>query len=990
MPYCCGVLFLVCSLGVLAASASEYPMQENARKPDQGGVEYFEKHIRPLLSQQCQSCHGPQKQKGGLRLDSVEAILKGGETGVIISKGDAARSLMFQVVSYEHETKMPPRGKLPVEQIEAIRKWIEMGAPMPASSNDSQASIQSTAFDLKQRAQYWSYQPLRSVDIPAVKDKDWPLTSIDPFILEKLSKGGLTPSPEADKLTWLRRVTFDLTGLPPSLDDIKSFEEAKTPDAYHELVDRLLASPQYGERWARHWLDLMRYADTLGHEFDFDLPNAWRYRNYVIRAINSDVPYNQFVLEHLAGDLLPDPRMDKKQQWNESIQGTGFLWLGEAKQAPVDVRQEQADRIDNQIDVIGKAFLGQTIACARCHDHKFDAIATRDYYALYGVLKSSRYQQAIIDDPGVTSALLESLKRTQRSLQAEVQKHMNEMQPKGKTAGDLSQWMQAAADLSPSEKIRILSLDKSMSQGPAWQRCQESCTALYVDPKTKQHFTRYVPANAWDSGLVSDKLEGALRTPTFDIQQRFLHLQASGQHARIRVVVDGFVVIRDPIYGGLRRIINEPRPRWYTFDLSMWKGRQAYVEFLDGGPADISTGDENAGKDAWLHVRHVFMSEMNRPPVNESEQAREEHLFHQPLPPQGAWSPVLEQKQKLEKQFPRPRYALATADGTGLDERVFVRGSHQKLGDSVPRGLSPIFCGEGVICNGSGSGRLDLAERLVDPHRNPFIVRVFVNRIWKHHFGQGLVHSVDDFGHMGDKPDHPELLEHLSNWFIQNGWSLKKLHRELVLSRTYRQSSAASVQSMKLDVRNELLSRMSVRRLEAEALRDTMLTVAGKLKPEMIESGVMPYLSGYMQGRGRPSVSGPLDGEGRRSIYLSVRRNFLSPLFTSFDFPTPFTAIGRRSVSNVPAQSLALMNDPLVNELTRSWAQAMIKRHPLIADRIRTMCLMAYGHQPSQQMSSDLLAFAEECSRNNGGDELRAWTEIAHALFCSKEFIFVP
>ncbi|MFT3879928.1 MAG: DUF1549 domain-containing protein [Gemmatales bacterium] len=365
--------------------------------------------------------------------------------------------------------------------------------------------------------------------------------------------------------------------MPPTITEIEAFERDQSPAAFEKVVDQLLARPEYGERWARHWLDLMRYADTMGHEFDFDLSNAWRYRNYVIRALNDDVPYHQFVVEHLAGDLLPEPRMNHKERWNESIQATAFLWLGEAKQAPVDVRQEQADRIDNQIDVIGKAFLGQTIACARCHDHKFDAIATRDYYSLYGVLASSRYQQASIDDPIDAAELMRELRKCHKVLEEAAHKQLK-------------------TDALPQQLIdtryQIHNLETATTQGLAWHRSEQPSVALYYYRTTMQRLIRYVPAHSWDSGLLSVVLEGALRTQSFQIDQRYLHIQAAGFGSRIRIIVDGFNVVRDPIYGSLRKVINRPEARWYTFDLNMWKGRQAYGEFLDGGPIDPSQGPD--------------------------------------------------------------------------------------------------------------------------------------------------------------------------------------------------------------------------------------------------------------------------------------------------------------------------------------------------------------------------------------------------------------
>lgn len=976
-------------IGLLSSSAA-YPTGSttNAIYSDEENLQYFEKHIRPLFVQQCQGCHGTQKQKGGLRLDSPDMIRKGGDSGNILQAGDPSKSLLYKAVSYQDdELRMPPRGKLTSEQIEHVKKWIEGGAALPKEISATSVPAVPAKFDLKERLKHWCYQPVHTVTIPAT-NSTWLITSIDPFTEAKRTKQNLLAAADADKHTWLRRVTFDLLGLPPTIAEINAFEKDLAPGAYERVVDKLLARPEYGERWARHWLDLMRYADTLGHEFDFDLPNAWRYRNYVIRAMNEDVPYHQFVLEHLAGDLLPEPRMNLKEHSNESIQATAFLWLGEAKQAPVDVRQEQADRIDNQIDVIGKAFLGQTIACARCHDHKFDAIATRDYYALYGVLESSRYQQAIIDDPKINKDLLTQLEQSHKALKKVAQDQAKQWKEKNED----DQRVEGPKPLPPDPRYHEHSLSTATPQGLAWQFNASPSVALYRDVKTKKDLLRYVPEQSWDSGILSDVLEGSLRTPSFEIKENYLHLNAAGFGGRIRVVVDGFVVIRDPIYGGLRKVINNPHVSWHTFNLSMWKGRQAYVEFLDGGPIDPSLGQDYAsGKEAWLQIRRMVSSDNSQPPDNASTVAYEQKFYHQPLKEDDLWQKAREKRHAIEKQLPAPRYALATADGTGFDEHVFVRGNHRIPGEIAVRGLSPIYCGIEPLKSGTGSGRLELANRLIDPKQNPFIARVIVNRVWKHHFGIGLVRTVDDLGHMGEEPSHPELLDYLADWFVKNGWSLKKLHRELVLSRTYRQTSTNPDPAVtKLDPQNRLLTRMPLRRLEAEAIRDAMLAISGQLKQGPFDEGVMPYLTNLMQGRGRPSLSGPLDGNGRRSIYQSVRRNFLSPMLTSFDFPTPFTAIGRRSVSNIPAQSLTMMNDPLVKELAQKWAALLVSQYPDRDKRIEAMSLMAYGHAATNDLKSGMLDFLTACEKKQPGEEAKAWTELAHALFCSKEFIFVP
>lgn len=946
------LLCILPSFLVVAASlASPIASPTANASEDAEGIAYFEKHIRPLFAQQCISCHGSQKQKGGLRLDQPELIARGGDTGKIFVAGKPENSLLYQAVCYQDDAlKMPPRGKLSAEQVEHIKQWIAKGASLPKGQ---ETALSEKTFDLKERSKHWCYQPIKSlpagVNVPQLMQK---------LVQEKWDKLGLQPTPITDSSMLLRRVYFDLLGLPPTVEQLDALNSKGQAASWSSVVDELLNRPEYGERMARHWLDLMRYADTMGHEFDFDISNAWRYRNYVIRAFNDDVPYNQFVLEHLAGDLLPKPRLSEKEQWNESIQATGFLWLGEAKQAPVDVKQEQADRIDNQIDVIGKAFLGQTIACARCHDHKFDAIASRDYYALYGVLKSSRYQQVSIDTPDRFAAAIELYEQ-------------------------LNSRIQQLATQKPANPIPVSKgkpLEWKVAQGNAWRQNDKQQAVLYQAARTTQWKLRYIPEKAWDSGVLSTALEGSLQSETVAVDQDYLHIAAAGSGCRLRVVVDGFNVIRDPIYGSLRKIVNDVQPRWYTFDMKMWKGRQVYVECLDGGPEDPGVAlDFPKGRESWMQVLYGSLSNDRKPPVELSNN----HESVMPLEEQ--WLTLAKQREMLDKLCPTPRYAIATLDGTGEDERIFVRGNHRLPGDRASRGLLPIFCGSEPLAVNTGSGRLELAQRLIDPKRNPLLVRVIVNRIWKQHFGEGLVRSVDDFGKMGEAPSHPELLDALCQWFVtEGGWSVKKLHRLLITSSVYTLPSHADGETVKKDPDGRCLSRLPMRRLEAEAIRDAMLQLAGLRKSGMTDSGVMPYLSPLAQGRGRPSIPGPLTGDGVRSIYLNVRRNFLPSFMTAFDYPTPFTAIGKRSVSNTPTQSLAMMNDPMVIELAKRWAGRIVQENKSPEARIDQMYREAFARMPTTEEKQQLLEYQQ---KSNGHE---AWTEIAHALFCSKEFRYIP
>jgi hypothetical protein len=519
--------------------------------------------------------------------------------------------------------------------------------------------------------------------------------------------------------------------------------------------------------------------------------------------------------------------------------------------------------------------------------------------------------------------------------------------------------------------------------GQAWKHEAKPQSALFQKKGSKQWMLRSVPAGVWDSGSRSAVLEGSLLSNTLTIDQDYLHVAAAGYGSRLRVVVDGFNVIRDPIYGGLRKIVSEVQPKWYTFDLKMWRGRQVYVECLDGGPADPALTDDHApGREGWMQVLHGELSSSKQPPFDLPT------VEVKPMPLDEQWMARSKKREELDKACPSARYALATVDGTGSDEQVFVRGNHRLPGEPAPRGLSPLFCGMEPLAVKHGSGRLELAQRLIDPARNPLLVRVIVNRVWKHHFGEGLVRTVDDFGKMGDSPSHPELLEALCRWFITEGnWSLKKLHRLLVLSEAYLLGSQPhDAETARLDAERRWLSRLPLRRLEAEAMRDAMLEVSGERVANQKDDGVMPYLIALSTGRGRPGTNGPLLGDGARSIYQSIRRNFLPAFMATFDYPTPFTTMGKRSVSNTPTQGLTMMNDPLVQELAKRWAGRLVLERLPVEERLTKMYRSAFARLPTAEERQAVLEYV----KGQTAKEHEVWTNIAHAIFSSKEFRYVP
>jgi len=1012
------LIVLISWIAGAAGKVGQPAAEAGENKTDPSAIEFFEQSVRPILVERCQGCHGPAKQKGGLRLDSRQGALAGGLTGPAVVPGQPERSLLIDAVNYGELYQMPPKSKLPPEEIVILTRWVKQG---PAWGIDSSTKSQTAAAatskpgaqpgldtpgEFQRRAKWWCFQPIARTDPPMVSERhaSWPRNTIDRFVMAAMERQGLSPAPEADRRTLIRRLTFDLKGLPPEPAEVAAFLADTSADAYGRLVDRLLASPRYGERWARHWLDLVRFAETAGHEYDYETPSAFRYRDFVIRALNADVPYQQFVMEQVAGDLLTSPRRHPTQGFNESIIGTGFYFLGEGTHSPVDVREDELRRIDNQIDVFSKTFLGLTVACARCHDHKFDPITSRDYYALAGFLRSSRHQQAFIDPPdriAARASRLNALKQAVRAVLLEARPLLPE--PMRRAVIDALE--PALTPRADREGAVFESFDRDAFDG--WTVSGDA----FGDHPTRAGDFRlsHGQGKAWlipvrpglaHSGLVAGKLAGVMRSRTFTIESRFVHWLVAGKGARLNVVIDGYEKIRDPIYGGLTVTVDAgDQARWITQDVGMWLGHRAYLEIADGATADYN-GAQTRLTDGhgFVAIDEIRMSDQSTPGSAGRPQPAPIELEPMLCVLQARSKPLadrlkaaLVEYQSIEAAIPDPTLSLAIADGTGEDEAILTRGNHRNPGALVPRRFLEVLGGAEQATVAEGSGRLELARHMVDPRANPLLPRVLVNRLWQHHFGEGLVRTVDDFGVMGQKPSHPELLDWLAGEFIAGGWSMKAMHRLMVTSSSYRMSSALRAGADRLDPANVFLHRMNVRRLEAETIRDALLAVSGRLDPAMFGPSVPSYLSPFMDGRGRPEHSGPLDGDGRRSIYLSVRRNFLSPMFLAFDAPVPFSTMGRRNVSNVPAQALTLMNDPLMSHLARRWADRLLAG-PQESDRDRIIRLFetAFNRPPADDEAGRCLAFLKSRpAASHDSADPAAWVDLCHVLFNVKEFIYI-
>lgn len=966
-------------------------------------VEFFEKEVRPLLSQHCYSCHSvnAEKLKAGLYVDSRAALLRGGDSGPAIVPGDADASLLIEAVRYE-SYEMPPKGKLPAKDIATLEQWVAMGAPWPKEDPPSSNAVRPD-FDLqKRKSEHWVWQPVQSPAIPEVANKQWPRNDADHFILSRLEAAKLQPAADTDRLSLMRRLYFDLIGLPPTPEQAAEFLGDTSSQATDRLVDELLASPYFGERWGRHWLDLVRYAESRGHEFDNDTPNAFQYRDYVIRALNADVPYDQLVREHIAGDLIAEPRLHPELAFNESILGTGFWFLGEWVHSPVDIRKDEADRFDNMLDVMSKTFLGVTVSCARCHDHKFDAISTADYYSMSGFLQSSDYRQVRFES-------LENNRRISDELTALDTKYQREIAERLAAAG-VEFPVQKPVDEDIAAAIAIdygtIPPDQYLQDGFIFGGRPRSIGDAFLETVDNQPTIRFATnamavSDPFWNGLESlsekevkdrSKLSDfprsgrTLRTPTFTLTNGLVACRVRGA-GHVVACVDSHRLIAGPLHGETIKAIN-PKDTWVELNLNRYVGHRLHLEFTPAQDAQLDVSIVTQGASPQVRKKLNRRETAIEAAVAKYVAAAERILAEDVDQIAKSWA--AQRSQLQSKVMLKSQLAMAMMDGTGEDDHVLIRGDSSKPGPVEPRHFLTAVTGDQPMNIKSRSGRLELAKQINDP-ANPLTSRVMVNRIWHYLMGRGIVPTTDDFGVLGQRPTHPELLDYLATKFNNDGRSIKRMIRYIVLSRTYQMSSHADIVAMTADPKNLLWHYRPPKRLEGEAIRDALLSLASRLDVTQFGEPVPIHLTPFMDGRGRPGKSGPLDGAGRRSIYTAVRRNFLSPFMLTFDTPTPFSTMGRRNVSNVPAQALILMNDPLVVELAKLWAERAIKENSSIESRVHWMYQTAFARQPTEVENSVAIEFltAQASERGVHDNDVSLWADFGHALINTKEFIFL-
>lgn len=1025
------------------------------------GEVFFEEKVRPLLAEHCLKCHSEEKKiKGGLLLDRKAGWEKGGDSGPVIIPGKPAESLLIAMVKHDPGVEsMPPKSKLNEEELATLEQWIDMGAPDPRSQAIGAKALESE-FDLEARKSWWSLQPVKSYNPPNVSNQDWPRNDIDRFILAQLDKKEWQPAPAADKLTLFRRASVVLTGLAPTMAELEAFEKDADPGAYERAVERMLSSPHFGEHWARQWMDLIRYGESKGFEQDFYMPHMYQYRDYLIRAFNADLPYDQFVRESFAGDQLENPRLHPETGFNESIIGPGFLTITDGQHGPPDLAGDEARMIDGTIKAVGAAFHGLTITCARCHDHKFDAITDEDYYSLYGIIRSSRMNYSNIaattHKPEIISLLesahAEAIKTTfsasfdsiatfltevqailtsekmvafKKSLEGLDQTKRNKAHQKLRE--DLASshsplhaaWLlQAISGREPEltglrhwlvhEKTPPAGNDHPKSKPLHWQANGEGFRELkqpsfIIDSSIKSGI-----GSGFVAGDLSARLDGALRSEEFTLDGENVSIWVKGRGATANLRIRNYELVGSgPTTRVLRKQVETDDWQYLTFPTNLWKGETAYFEVVQNGWAKRFTSPRE-GQPA--PSDHAYVAFTQQPPNWNSVWTGQGDLLTNltallDRAQSGKLNPAdaeviaalfrtglltgTADRQKLNdlrQKIAIPVYARSLVDGHSYQQPIFIRGNHKKPSTKEnPRHFLDGLGGE--MISATGSGRRDWAEHLLSPD-NPLTARVRVNQLWARVFGRGIVSSVDDFGEMGTLPSHPELLDFLAQDFIQEGWSMKAMIRKMVLSQTFRMSSVPSESARQLDPENSLLQRMPVRRMEAESLRDHLLACSDELKKDLFGPAVNAYVKDQPGSRAKPG-DGPLNGNGRRSLYLAVRRNFLSSFLTSFDFPVLPEPVAARPSTTVPAQSLVLLNHPLVHEQSLKWAEKTLKKEASPEERINHLHRQAFSRnatEPELTWAKNALA---QFSAEHNQSELEAWTALCHLMFNRKEFLYV-
>jgi hypothetical protein len=942
--------YLVCCFVALATLATR-----SLDAADPNSVEFFESRIRPVLVQQCYQCHSAEADEigGSLLLDSSNGMMTGGDSGPAITPGDVDTSLLISAIRYD-SSEMPPSGKLPDHVIEDFEKWIASGAVDPRTAV-GQLPVRSRV-DLEEGRKFWAFRPLRQT--PPEHTDLAAADLVDHFLNERLEQAGIEPNRLASPAIQLRRLAFDLTGLPPDLELQKQWLADPSPAHWSRIVDRMLASPEFAAHWARHWMDVARYADSNGSDFNATFHDAWRYRDYLIESFATDRPFDEMVRQQIAGDLLP--ANDNKQR-HDNLVATTFLMLGTKMLSERDKDKLTLDVVDDQIDTIGRAFMGLTLGCARCHDHKFDPVPIEDYYALAGIFKSTvslkgesqKYVSTWNKVPLPTSdehlAAINAHEAAMRSLQSQIQSaegHLKTLQSKsepdtqGVTVDDSE-----ATKTGPWKSSDFFKSFVGVGYIHDDNGSKGNCTIRFATrlPKSGSYEVRiaYSPGSSRASA-VPVTIETSSETVTTTLDQRTVRIE--------------------PMWASLG-----------TFDFA--NDKDATVTLTNQGTSGYVIADA---------VQFIPI-EM---PETESAASDETQTELAKATIDAAKVELEALKKQLETLKANPPAALPVAMGAAdlpsdeiSDSHVHIRGAVRNIGAVVPRGFLQV-CGSGdaTIRSPRGSGRLDLADWLTDPD-HPLVARVFVNRIWMHLFGEGIVRTVDNFGIQGERPTHPELIDALAIDFLRSGWHIKPFIRNLVHTQAYLRSTEYNEKSITIDPENRLLWRAHRRRLPAEAIRDTMLAVSGvldmRIRPEIMKG------HGVLVSSNKSDSTAKIDDVAQpfRTIQLPVVRGYIPALLTSLDVADPDLIVGQRPTTNVPGQPLVLINSKEVNDWARLTAERISQQEGDLYDRLTYACQLCLQRDPTlADHEIAALLFPDEA------ETIDQWQQFVAAMFAGTEF----
>ena len=1059
-------------------------------------AEFFEKKIRPVLITHCFECHSGETQESGLRVDSLNGLLTGGERGPAIVPGKPDESLLISAIRHSDTLQMPATRKLPQPLIDDLAQWIRDGAEWPNAEpvNVSPTPAAQERLPTEADKQFWAFQTPQRSPIPIVHDgHGWARTPVDDFILEQLESRQLFPNQIADKRTLIRRATLALIGLPPTPEEVRAFLADESPTAFESLVERLLSSPRYGERWGRHWLDVVRYADSNGLDENLAFGNAWRYRDYVIDAFNADLPYDQFLREQLAGDLLPAAASADIQL--RRIIATGFLSLGAKMLAEDDPVKMEMDIIDEQIDTLGKAVLGMTMGCARCHDHKFDPISAHDYYALAGIFKSTktmdnfgvvaRWQERPLALPDVVA----ERNRQQAAadvVQADIAQRMQQETDRitSEARAQLAAYLLAADQQLRSEESLIGATPIADNEA---RRSASECLLLEAEDFARGNVMKDTTNYGVGIGVLVNQgelpnfTEYDIELPQAGMYQFDLRYAAATARPTI-VMIDGKPMKTDAA-GQVTGSWTAESQKWFVEAIVAFSAGKHVVRLenagpfphidklciaptIDGSPTLPSVAEETLAAPAielhppivanwvkfltaqrevadgpfaiWWKLRTSGSLDVSldsspltatlladpRPTTLAALALRYQEFANgddspHPAPLMallsGSESPftlgdkaesvyseavvtelkmLREKKAAIEAAIPAIAEAMSVSEGSPQNLRIHLRGSHTTLGVEVPRRMPRVFAmGAESPVSDETSGRLRLAEWLTRP-RHPLTARVLVNRVWQAHFGEGLVRSPDNFGRLGEKPTHPELLDWLAIKFVDDGWSIKSLHRLILNSSVWQQTTDFNQAAAAIDPENRMLWRMNRRRLEAEAIRDSLLAIGGGLDTTM--GGTLLPIDNRKYVTSTANINIDIYEAPRRTVYLPVVRSALNDYLTAFDFGDPSSMSGQRDRTTVAPQSLFLMNSKLVASQSKNLATLLLDSIATDAGRITEAFERFYSRPPTPsevESSLGFIASYEDTLRVRGmaPEQLRpqAWQAFCRALMATNEFLYV-